>query len=269
MLSSPGMAKPEDDPRFQPWFQYVARLSRYFESHPLPKEIAFLDDVEPFPADSPACPTPLPGAPEYTVLRLTDGWGPVAFSLAYEQGRDPDRVLIDPRIGDIKFSEVVVYDSALAYEDMLEKFLRHMNVEAREKTVRRVVSVARYDGRALPNWRDVRPPELGEDVVASGGGRSTTARSLLKGFERALKGGAGSVDVAGKNVVIVDETGLPFEPGDNQTWGSICLSRYYAFGRTPGSAEIVKDWFRDNFGITFHEEERDLTVLEIAPATAS
>ncbi|MCP4643215.1 MAG: hypothetical protein GY851_22400 [bacterium] len=260
-----GFTAAEDNPRYKPWLDYVDELGRHYESNPLPEAMAFVSDEMPFPADSPAYAMGLPGHPGYTVTRLAPDWATAVRTLAWSTNRDADRIQIDESLSESAVNAVVVFNKkTVTTEDVIHRLSDRMGVTIREGHVRRTVWVARYDGRKLPNWRDVRPPDLGDDAVQRGGGTSTTTRSLLKTFERSLNEGV----PAEEQTVILDETGLPSELGENQTMGSICLSYSYAFGSTTESVAIVKDWFRDEFGITFDEEERDVTVLEAVPAAS-
>ena len=68
-------------------------------------------------------------------------------------------------------------------------------------------------------------------------------------------------------IIIVDETGLPTEPGPGQSRGNVALTREYAFYQGEEAVEPTKQWFEENFGITFHEEEREVEVLSLRPIT--
>ncbi|MCF6283898.1 MAG: hypothetical protein L3K26_01720 [Candidatus Hydrogenedentes bacterium] len=253
-----------EDPRFQPWRDYVATAARHYNSAPLPETYEVLSDTMSFPSDSPAYPIELPSTPGYTITRFGPSWYSVAQTLAYATEQEPGQIQVAPALRDSVVDLVVVRSDTLPTEEAVQLIAAREGVAVRETTVRKRVWVARYDGRPLPNWRWVRPPDLGEDLAFRGGGTSSTARTILKQFEPFLNAQAD----ADKRMMVLDETGLPAEPGENQTWGTICLSNHYAFGPSPASVAKVKDWFRDNFGITFTEEERDVPMLEVVPLGA-
>ena len=79
----------------------------------------------------------------------------------------------------------------------------------------------------------------------------------------------GLPDGDARRVIIVNETGLPDEPGPKQSAANVCLTHDFAFWSGKEANRLAFDWFRDNFGITFHEEERELKTLELQPADRS
>jgi hypothetical protein len=256
---------PEKDPRLAAWREYAKTVSARYNTRPLPERVEFLPDPEAFDPRGDAAILPLPGREGYSILRLSAGWEDFIYS-----PRAP--VFVADALKGQKFNATCVYRTSLKYEEIQQAFLNKAGVEVVDKTIRRKVWVAKYDGRKLPYWRAVPPLDgssLGSETVTRGGGAQTTAASLLEIFERMANSGREDVPGKGSPIMIVDETGLPRRPGKNQTWGSICLTYSYAFWEGEEATKLAKKWFEENFGITFHEEERDVPAKEIRPVSSA
>jgi hypothetical protein len=106
---------------------------------------------------------------------------------------------------------------------------------------------------------------LGTGLVTRAGGTSSPVGAVLNAFQRAVKTDHAPED----RVLVIDETGLPTRPGENQTSSSICLSYMYAFGKGERAVGMGKEWFRENFGITFTEEEREVKILTLRRIAAN
>ncbi|MBI5094636.1 MAG: hypothetical protein HZB26_19650 [Candidatus Hydrogenedentes bacterium] len=252
----------ESDPRYDPWRAYVRDVAKRYEGHTLPQAVDF-PNVTPFDTDKPACDVSLPGVDGYRIAPLRGTWETLAQSLARARDVDPDLARVTPGLQGTRVEGLAVFPESVGYKAALTAFCARNGVRVEERSVSRSVWVARYDGRPLPCWRYVRPltaEELGSEPVCRVGGRTMTARSVLDYFAMAINQGN-----PGEKVVIVDETGLPSVPGENQSWGSICLSYSNAFGTGDVATQKAKDWFRDNFGITFSREVRPFSALTLSP----
>ncbi len=60
-----------------------------------------------------------------------------------------------------------------------------------------------------------------------------------------------------RRTLILNETGLPDEPGANQSTANVCLAYDFAFWAGPEATIMATDWFRNNFGITFPQGKRE------------
>lgn len=255
----------DEDPRFAAWREYAEGIARLYDRRPLPETVDVLTDIEPFAPQQPlpVMPppdVPLPGRDGCRIMVLTGGWGGLVVS------QKP--IVVADSLRGRRFNVTCVFRDGLRYGDVREAYLRKLGVEVVETSTTRKVWVARYDGRKLPDWRKVKPLDasrLGSRPTSRGGGTHTTAFGLLKTFERVVNDGKPGSDLTDDKVYIVDETGLPARPGENQTWGSICLTHQYAFWSGDEATDLARDWFEETFGITFHEEMRQLSVLEIRP----
>jgi hypothetical protein len=120
----------------------------------------------------------------------------------------------------------------------------------------RNVLVARYDGRPLRNFKDVKAPlRYDPDSKSKVGMTNSSARAgipmmnLLNGLvidqNRDIKDDS-------KKLIIVNETGIE---------GNISSER--AFWPGDEGLKLAKDWFEQHFGVTFTEETRKMKTYVI------
>ena len=69
-------------------------------------------------------------------------------------------------------------------------------------------------------------------------------------------------DLEADKIIIIDETGLPSPslPGINEKYG---VSSESPFWGGEQSIEIAKRWFKEEFGVTFIEEIKPMTVYVV------
>ncbi len=64
-------------------------------------------------------------------------------------------------------------------------------------------------------------------------------------------------------IILINETGIPETRGPNQSAANICLDYDFSFWTGDEADKLAFKWFEENFGITFHEEERAMKTLEL------
>lgn len=255
-------------PRLAAWRKYLDRLGEQYGSKPLPADVEFLTGAEAFNEDALTLTMDLPGHPDYSVIRLPEKWAAIVRGEAWRKNWDPALIRATGQLGGEKIQAVCVVKKSGAegddYRRAIAAFMKRTGVEIAATSVTRTVWVARYDGRKLPYWRDVKPLEIDDATTRPfirAGGTSTTAHELLKMFMYSINRTMEPV-LDDSTVYIADETGLPQKPGANQTWANICPCSEYRFWSGADGVERARQWFRENFGITFAAEARTLTVHE-------
>lgn len=272
-IGTPGQGRSlkeiEQSSETEPWRKYLSSLAEsYKASRPLPESMEFLTGEAAFSGPGQSLLMDLPGHADYQVFKMPPTWEEVLSSMAWAKGWDPRLIQVDGSLKQQKIQAVCVMKKEFKPEDAYEVYMGLSEVETVEKPLERRVWVARYDGRKLPNWREVRPLEWkdapGQPVIRAGGS-NTTAHVLLEAFMDATNGTRQGLraPLADEMVYIVDETGLPQRPGVNQSSGSICLCYEYQFWQGKQAAERARTWFQENFGISFHEEKRVLKFRQI------
>jgi outer membrane lipoprotein-sorting protein len=257
----------ENDPRFEEWRAYVARQAEEYKNKPLPEDMAIVPIGSGYDQKKPAYEVPLPGHEEYIMSRFKN-WNEVVNIFAWAESKGQiyqyPKVCVVDELKDDKFNDALISKKDLSHKERTELYMRRKGVEVVKVKQTVTAWVAHYDGRPLPYWRDVKALDashLGKPDVRAGGTHTST-RSLLQSYQRVVNGGR-QTEITDTTVLIVDETGLPDKPGENQTWGSICLIYMYNFWYGDEGVRLAREWFDDTFGITFTEEEREITVYEI------
>jgi hypothetical protein len=64
-------------------------------------------------------------------------------------------------------------------------------------------------------------------------------------------------------IMIIDETGLPSMPEPGQSEKTVAVSSANPFWKGQESIDMAKNWFQAQFGITFIEETRVMTLYEV------
>ncbi len=265
-LSSFIHQKPANEqPAYQPWLKFAQKVFEQYKELEFPEtlEIARIDQR--FDVSHPTYPIAFPDHPDYVLMLYNGSWDSIARGYALTHGKDHRLVRIGDELKEEKIYLPLVIHENVTHKDRFDWILQHNGVEIIEKPEIHTVWVAKYDNRPLPKWRKVRPADgshLNRNPIARGGGTSTSITSLLEIFERIANGNQWQNTIDDDPVIILDETGLPTKPGENQTPGSICITYSYAFWDGEDGMQLSKDWFANTFGITFHEEERELIVLE-------
>jgi len=256
-----------NDPRFAAWREYVEKLAARYRDQALPAECEFIESDFVAPAGQADSRLPLPGHPEYSVGL----WAPIPpqtlrYSAAAYRKLDPSLITVSPNVKETK-AAVCVYRTATKSTDTWEAYLKFQRINTVEKSTRRTVLVAQYNGQILPNCFQVPTlncSRFGTALAVGHSGVQSNTTDVLESFAQAMDFGMGQDDP--RKILILNETGLPDEPGANQSAANVCLVYDYAFWAGPEATLMATDWFRNNFGITFHKEQRELKTLELQPA---
>ena len=67
-------------------------------------------------------------------------------------------------------------------------------------------------------------------------------------------------DGEGDGPIIVDETGIQSVPDREGDWASVAVSSENPLWRGEGAAEMAREWFEEQFGVTFTEEVRPIAI---------
>jgi hypothetical protein len=248
----------ELDPAFREWNERLREIAAYYRQHPLPETMELLprESDEDIRRHS---PSRLPGITDATGHRVY----PVQSVL--EDFLRPNikpwgSVRISEALRTMKLNYDLVAESGQTARERVDFVLGALGLEIVEVTERRRVWVARYDGRPMKPWRDVQAPVSRSDArhtmpgMASGHGPASV-RELFESFAYYQ-----DYHLSADKIVIVDETGLPSEPAEGQSVESVAVSSVSPYWRGDESIPIARKWFAEQFGITFTEQTRPMTV---------
>ena len=157
-----------------------------------------------------------------------------------------NRIQIDDDIQNPLLQHEIIYNApkGFQWQACTEFLMQQYGLEAVESEENEMVLVAEYDGRQMKDYRDVRCPAVRGSTSTPGMMSFMTSsgislRSVLDCLAR------------DQGVMIVNNTGI-----DENMVVTLEMANF----KTEKGMELATDWFRDNFGITFHTEQRRLPV---------
>jgi len=248
------------DPKFEKYHKRLREIAAYYQQHPLPETMELLPRL----GDETNYAWYSPGR----LSGITDKTGywvfPIQSSLA-----DFVRTRITP-YGSLRVPEdlqkiqlnydLIAKNDHTWWDGSLDFVLDDLGLEIVEVNEPRKVWIAHYDGRPLKSWQEVKAP------VARGNARHIEPgmnwrsnpqplKDLFEGFTYYQ-----NYDLNANGIIIIDETGLPSEPIEGQSDESVAVSSESPYWRGDESIEMARTWFREQFGVTFTEEVRPMTV---------
>ncbi|KPK42276.1 MAG: hypothetical protein AMJ65_07895 [Phycisphaerae bacterium SG8_4] len=249
---------PDLDPAFEKWNARLREIAAYYQQHPLPETMELL------PRES---EENFRGHPRGRLRAITNATGhrvwPVQSTL--EDFLRPNvkpcgSVCVPEELRTMKLNYDLVARTEPTPRERADFVLNALGLEIIGVTEQRKVWVAHYDGRPLKPWQEVTAPVPRGDArhtmpgMASGRGRKSV-RELFEDFAYYQ-----DYHLSADGIIIVDETGLPSRPAEGQSAGSVAVSSVSPYWRGDESIPIARKWFKEQFGITFTEEMRPMTV---------
>lgn len=250
---------------------YVEKLSIHYNTHPLPERMELIEGSKELQATmSPGSVFSLRGLPGHdgyyvwpvnSSLEHIMTWGAKFSQRIYPRGMikigiadDIDDEAIKKTIrADLIYHEDVKVKERFMYvaEVYLEKY--GLELVRRDGAVRKVL-VAKYDGRELKDYKEVTGFSDG-DVRGKPGAVTDRAHYgfdmsyLLRDLAVRQNQGIQHDD---KKVVIIDETDISGRVSS--------ISRNWV---GEDGLRLAFEWFEEEFGVTFHEEERVMPIWEV------
>jgi hypothetical protein len=268
------------------WRQHVAEIGRRLQAEPISGRIAILprEDGRTF-ANQWALLTP---DGKYRVRPLdVDQYQPMTPSYfihfhtaPQEGGRGYGTWRLAKELHDIELPRAdLVYEANVPWEEWVQFALDHFGLEYVDVIENRTMWIAKHDCRQLKPWQQVKPPvpyvvEGGVEkkgYVRPGIGHvlhPVTMKELFTDFNQMIDRN----DLAADKPWIIDETGLPAPPRYDETqhgtpreFRENVESRFYVATDSPWfvgheSIEMARAWYEKEFGITFKEELRPVTI---------
>jgi len=245
-------------PRFEKWHLHLRKIAAYYQQHPLPETMELLprESDEKMDAYLPGRLPDITNTTRQWVLAIQSSLGNFLRSKIKPSGS----LRVPKDLREIKLNHDLITSNKFTQRQRVDFVLDALGLEIVETTENRKVWVAHYDGRLLKPWRTVKAPVPRGDARATMSGMASTfgPTSMKQLFDNF----AYWQDLAALNAdktIIVDETGLPSEPPVPPRQESAVSSESPYWGGDE-SIEIAKKWFKEQFGVTFTEETRPMTV---------
>ncbi|MEM9825238.1 MAG: hypothetical protein AAF958_01555 [Planctomycetota bacterium] len=173
----------------------------------------------------------------------------------------------------------LVFKTGTPWQQWVQFALRSLELEYVDREETRTFWIAEHDGRELQSWENVHPPvpyiveggEVQHGLVRTGIGRGLKHVTLSRLFLDFNRDQNHYLTASGR--IIIDQTGLPTPPvWDRKEYSTfqefadaVDYNQHYFASDSPtfygkGSSQMARDWYEKEFGITFREEQRPVTV---------
>lgn len=243
------------DPRFEKWRLHLRKLAAYYQQHPLPETMELLprESDEKIKAYTSTLPGMRTGHWVLAIQSSLKGFLRSRFK-PFGSLRIPED------LRSIKLNHDLITSNKFNQRERIDFVLEALGLEIIEITEHRKVWVAHYDGRPLKPWRKVKAPVANPQNVALRPGMAetfgpTSMKDLFNAFAYWQ-----NLGLTAEGILIIDETGLPSEPAEAGHPESVAVSSETPLLMGKESIEIARKWFKEQFGVTFTEETRPMTV---------
>ena len=235
--------------------QRLWEISEYYRTHPLPERMELLERPQGQAVHLVGVSNVLPGHEEYTVLPINYAVGQMASAMKYFDKVHPDdlnQIRIEAEAAKRELYADLICKSGVVPRERVEFVLGLFGMQlVVEEGEPRSVLVARYDGRPLKDHAEVKAPYRYDPKRESKAGMmSSMARpgfSMTGLLEHLVMQQNRGIENDSQKLVIIDETGIE---------GPVSIEK--AFWPGEEGLRLAKQWFEENFGVTFTEESRSL-----------
>jgi len=248
-------------PRFEKWQLHLRKIAAYYQQNPLPETMELLprESDEKMDAYSPGRLPDITNTTRLWVLPIQSSLGDFLRTRIKPSGS----LRIPEDLQEIKLNHDLITSNKFTQLQRADFVLNTLGLEIIEITEDRKVWVAHYDGRHLKPWRQIKAPVAHPPRSPLHPGMAETfgPSSMKRLFENFAYWQ--DYNLTAKSIVIIDETGLPSEPAKGQPPESVAVSSETPYWGGEESIEIAKKWFKEQFGVTFTEEIRPMTVYVV------
>ena len=245
------------DPSFEKWNRRLQQIASYYQEHPLPETMELLERTSENAFDAiTAGRGRIPGIKSFSVKPVT--WYLDDFLRNRVRPRGSLRVPTELRKIELNY-DLVVRDGQ-TMTDEVHFVLDVLELDLIESVEQRQIWVAHYDGRPLKPWQQVKAPvPRGESRHTMPGmdrsSNRTTMPRLFDGFVYYQ-----DYDLRANKILIIDETGLSRKDSSGE---DLYVSSASPYWRGDECVEMARQWFKEQFGVTFTEETRPMTVYTV------
>jgi len=239
-----------EKPKYKNWERHLGELAEYYKTHPLPEKMELLEQEN--REEYAARFVKMPGIETHYAEPLRGKlWDYARF---YKYPESAGRVRIEADIADIELGHDIVYKIETTQPERIEFILDHFGLEVIEVNEPRRVWIAHHDGRELKDYKQVKAPVPYDNSGTRKAGMMTSMASA--GFDLSYLFRTFTDDqnrnAKADGIIVVDQTGL----ADKVSLEGPCFAG-------PEGAEIARKWFKDEIGVTFTEQTRNMTTYVI------
>lgn len=251
------------DPRFEKWNLRLREIAAYYQKHPLPETMELLprESGEKFNAYAPGRLSDITNTTGHWVLPIQSSLGDFLRRNFYP----PGTLRVPEEFEKIQLNHDLITKNEHTARDRIAFVLDTLGFNLTEVNEPRKVWIAHYDGRPLKPWRQVKAPVPNPEHVGLRPGMASVFSpfSIKELFDSFIYWQ--DYDLTADKIIIIDETSLPSEPEKGQGPESIAVSSESPYWGGEESIEIAKNWFFEQFDITFTEEIRPMKIYIVHP----
>jgi hypothetical protein len=237
-------------PGYEAWENHLNELAEMVKDQPLDERVNLIPHSAPAEV-RPLSVAPLPGREEYIVYRLPSSLGEI---FAVPNWEDKTPVYMPEELAARAFDHDLITSERIPRGGNSYHFLKDLllseDLEMVETTREMEVWTAKYDGRDLKPYEEVKAPlPQDEDTKARTPGSPETMGKLSANYLFYSFNIDQNQDLQADGPWIVNETGIPAD--QVISWEG----PYFHGAEGP---EIARRWFAEQFGITFTVERRPM-----------
>jgi hypothetical protein len=239
-----------EKPKYKNWERHLGELAEHYKKHPLPEKMELLkqDTKQEYGVRF----LKMPGIETHYAEPLRGKlWDYARF---YKYPESAGRLRIEADIADIELGHDIVYKTETTQPERIEFVLDRFGLEVIEVNEPRQVWIAHYDGRELKDYKQVKAPVPYYNSGTRKAGMMTSMASA--GFDLSYLFRTFTDDqnrnAKADGIIVVDQTGL----ADKVSLEGPCFAG-------PEGAEMARKWFKDEIGVTFAEQTRNMTTYII------
>ncbi len=240
------------DPELEPWRQNLRQLAARYQDHPLPETMELVQRQTQDDIIRAIINGKMPGIDGYSVYPLPRTLGD--YFRPWWRGPGTFRTSQDLR--DIQLNHDLVLVQGIGRDQQTDFILDLFGLEIIYTQQERTVWVARYDGRKLKPWKDVKAPVSKDGARALHPGMCSSTGPNTMDFLLSNFNYWQDYDLTANAIFIVNETGLTEPHANLFDREEYAVSNENPYWGGEKSIELARRWFADEFGVTFTEEKR-------------
>lgn len=258
---------PDISPETEKWRTHKLILANRYENNPLtepmdfvPRKLNNIIDV--------TWGRQLPGYPNYSIEPLAHKLG--VYTLGHyikstcQAFASNGCVRVPADFRDIKLNHDLIYRSDTTPKQRIQFVLDQFGLDLIEVVKNRMVWVAHHDRRPLKPWKQVRAPVSNPDNLPLHPGMPYGWGGItMKGLFESFAWDQDS-ELSADKIIIIDQTGLASssEQPDADHHNDYVSDEHPYWGEEE-SILIARKWFDEQFGVTFTQEVRPMTVYVV------
>jgi hypothetical protein len=239
-----------EKPKYRNWERHLEELAGYYKTHPLPQTMELLERAE--KQEYGVRFIKMPGIDSHLVENLHGKLRD--FARSYKYPDSVGRLRIGSDLADLELNHDLIYKADTHQSQRIRFVLDHFGLDIAEVNEPRTVWIARHDGRELKDYTQVHAPipydaggEIKAGMMSSSAGAGFDLEYLFRDFMRWQ-----DKDTNADCILIIDETGVKDKVSrDGPCWEG------------PEAVGLARKWFEEQFGVTFHEESRQMKTYVI------